>query len=368
MDQILDVIKSYKQYTDYSFLGNTLDIWILALVVFIAMMLVRKIVARLLLTLLDKIDESYELIHTFKESIKDPLQVALGILAYYVATLMLTSNAELELILTRLTRTAIFFIAIWTFIRMLNLYSKLVAKRLDAKGNDLGEAIVKMTSTVVKVLLLLLGLIITVDTWGFNGMAILGAFSVLSIGISLSSQDTVKHFWGSIVLFTDKPFNIGDWITVGNVDGTVEDIGIRSTQIRTFEKALISVPNGNLADSNILNWSKRPKRRIKMMLGISYSTSVDGMQNILDDIRTYLKSNEEIHQEQILVYFSEFGDSSLNIMVYCFTKDPNWEAWLRGRETVYLELMRIVERNGSSIAFPSQSLYIESMPQDIDPK
>lgn len=368
MDKFLEIIKSYKQYVDYSFLGNTLDVWILAFFVFVAMMLIRKRVASILVTLLDKIDSSNEVIHTFKESIKDPLRVVLGILAYYAATFILTSNAELELILDRLTRTAIFFILIWTLIRLVNLYSKLFANRLDKKGNDLGEAIVQMTATVLKVLLLLLGVVLTVDTWGFNGMAILGAFSVLSIGISLSSQDTVKHFWGSIVLFADKPFDIGDWITVGDVDGIVEDIGIRSTQIRTFEKALISVPNGKLADSNILNWSRRPKRRIKMMLGISYSTSPETMQNILEDIRAYLKSNEDIHQEQILVYFSELANSSLNIMVYCFTKNPSWEPWLQARELVYLELMRIVKRNGSSIAFPSQSVYLESMPKDINTK
>ncbi len=365
MDKVTQLIKNYKHFLDYSFLGNTLDIWIMALVAFTLMMILRRKIAHVLLTLLDKIDESNEVIHTFKEVIKGPLQLALAILAYYIATLILTSNIELEGILTKLTRTAIIFISIWIIIRIVGLYSILLRKKLDSSGNELGEAIVKMVVTITKILLLLLGVVVVVDTWGFNGMAILASFSVLSIGISLSSQDTVKHFWGSIVLFADKPFDIGDWITVGNVDGTVEEIGIRSTQVRTFEKALITVPNGKLADSNILNWSKRPKRRIKMMLGVDYNTTPDKMQDILNDIRTYLKNNKDINQEQILVYFSDFGDSSLNILVYCFSKDPNWEPWLKAKEALYLELMRIVKRNGSTIAFPTQSLYIESLPNEM---
>ena len=351
-------------FLSFSIFNNSILKWIIALLVFTILLSTRKIFVKFVLqpikikvektdTVLD--DKLYKVL-------EHPLQLLIAIFAYYIAATIL-SNAELQEVFNNITRTAITLLVFWTIYRSADVYGDILEKKAEKHKEGIGAAITSLLIKIFKIVLIAIALMTVAQQWGFNAMAIFASFGILGAGIALSSQDTIKHFWGSIVLFGDRPFKIGDWITVGSVDGVVEEIGIRSTKIRTFEKSIIAVPNGTLATSNILNWSVRPKRRIKMTLGISYDTTTKQMQSILNDIREYLKNNDDIHPEQILVYFSEFAESSLNILVYCFTKNPSWEPWLKAREEVYLELMKIVENNGSTIAFPSQSVYIEKMPE-----
>jgi MscS family membrane protein len=188
----------------------------------------------------------------------------------------------------------------------------------------------------------------------------LASLGLVGMAIALAAKDTVANLFGSLVIFSDKPFKIGDWIKTSNAEGIVEAVGIRSTKIRTFAQALISVPNASLANNEILNWSKMGKRRIKMDLGLTYGTTTKQMNAILRDIRDMLQDDIQVHQETIHIYFTDFNDSSLGIFCYFFTKSTNWAEYMRVREEINLKIMRIVEKNDSSFAFPTQSIYIEN--------
>jgi len=142
------------------------------------------------------------------------------------------------------------------------------------------------------------------------------------------------------------------------VEGTIEDIGIRSTKVRTFAKALVTVPNESLANSAILNWSEMNKRRIKMNVGLSYDSSSEQITKIVSDIKEMLKNHQDIHQETIHIYFSEMADSSLNIFCYYFTKTTKWDKFMKVREDTYLKILKIVEDNKAEIAFPTQKIYL----------
>ena len=140
-------------------------------------------------------------------------------------------------------------------------------------------------------------------------------------------------------------------------------MGLRTTKVRTFEKSLITVPNQLLSTKPVENFSRRNVRRIKMTIGLTYSTSREQMVNILKDIREMLKSHPGIDNNQLqMVYFTDFGDSSLNIFIYCFTNTANWEKYLSIKEDINLKIMEIVEKHGAEFAFPSRSIYIEKMP------
>jgi MscS family membrane protein len=190
----------------------------------------------------------------------------------------------------------------------------------------------------------------------------LASLGLVGMAFALAAKDTTSNFFGSIVLFADKPFRIGDWIQTPEVEGTIEEIGVRSTRVRTFAQALVAVPNGQLADSAILNWSEMGKRRIKMTLGVPYSTTSTQLRQILKEIRELLKNDADVDKKTIFVYFTEFQDSALGIFCYFFTKTTDWGHYMEVRERLNLDIMEIVEKNGSSFAFPSQSLYIESIP------
>jgi MscS family membrane protein len=158
-------------------------------------------------------------------------------------------------------------------------------------------------------------------------------------------------------------FKQGDWIMTPDVEGVVEEIGTRATKIRTFSKAIVTVPNATLVNSAVTNWSKMTNRRIKMRLGLEYRTRRDQVTRIMQRIKDYLQNHPDIETKVVtFVYLDEFNESSIDILLYYFTKTTNWEEWLRIREENMLEFMKIIEDEGAAFAFPSQQLYVEKLP------
>lgn len=355
----------------FTILDNSVFQWLIAFTVILVFLFIRKRLARATVKPLDVIETKSqsvagEYVGKVKSVLERPLELAISLLGIYIASTFLAESQALEETLTHLYRSVLILLATWVIYRAVNIFKDVIIAHVEKLELDLGKPIVNMVATVIKVITIIMGVLAAVQEWGFNTTQIIALGSVLALGISVSSQDTIKNFWGSMVLFFDKPFKIGDWITVGDVDGDVEHIGLRSSTIRTFAKTTITVPNEKLANSNILNWSRMPVRRIKMFLGVDYNTTPDRMEAILKDIREYLNNHPEVSvPHKVRVYFSEFADSSLNIMCYYFTKTTNWDKWMEIREEHYLEFMRIVERHGSSIAFPTQSVYIESVPREL---
>ena len=178
--------------------------------------------------------------------------------------------------------------------------------------------------------------------------------------MALAAQETLGNFFGSVSLVADRPFKVGDWIQVGDkVDGDVEAIGMRSTKVRTWSKSLMSIPNKVLANEMIENWSRMPKRRVKQYIGVTYSTPADTMHDLVEDIKQLLRDDEGVQQDFILVNFTDFGDSSLQILVYYFTTTTAWLKHMDIRQRINIKIMKAVEVRGASMAFPTRSLHFE---------
>ena len=190
-----------------------------------------------------------------------------------------------------------------------------------------------------------------------------GILATLGLGtaaVALAAQDSIKNAFGTLMIVIDRPFQVGDWIQVGDkVDGNVESIGLRSTKVRTWPKTIISIPNGVLANEYINNWSRMPKRRVKQIVGISYDATAKDMEELVEEIRRILRNDSGVHQEFILVNFTDFGESSLDILVYYFTSTIAWLDYMDIRQRVNQQIMEAVNRRGLSIAFPARSLYLE---------
>jgi len=215
---------------------------------------------------------------------------------------------------------------------------------------------------VIRGLILFIGLGAILQLWGVNVAGLLAGLGIGGLALALAAKDTAANLFGSIALLLDKSIKIGEWIKIDGVEGIVEDIGMRTTKIRTFKKSLITLPNQLIANTHIENFSRRDVRRIKMVIGLTYSTTSSQIKNILFEIKEMLKSHEGISQKNIiLVNFIEFNDSSLDILVYAFTNTPRWRKYMDIKEDVSLKIMQIVEKNGASFAFPSRSLYFENI-------
>ena len=198
-----------------------------------------------------------------------------------------------------------------------------------------------------------------VQLLGYSVSSLLAGLGIGGLAVALALQDTLSNFFGSIFIFLDRPFSVGDWIKIGDVEGTVEQVGFRSTRIRTWPATLVSIPNKTMASGTIDNRSKMPKRRVHQTVGVTYETTADQMEQAVRAIRDIITNDDGVDKEFIVVRFTDFGDSSLKIMLYYFTKAVAFADHLAIKERINLAVMRALRGMGLSIAFPTHTVYFE---------
>lgn len=237
------------------------------------------------------------------------------------------------------------------------------SKRLFAMtGITIEERLLPFLRVAVRLLLICAGVVIVLQEWGYDVSGLVAGIGLGGLAFSLAAQDTVANLFGFIAIVGDRPFNVGDYIKTTDVEGSVEHVGLRSTRVRQLDQALVMVPNNKLANSAILNWSRLVKRRIDYVLRIRYGTSSQQMSELLGQIREYLKSQETVEADSVIVNFINFGDSALEVLVRAYVTIADWDQFTLEKERINLEVMDIVRSAGVDIAFPSQSLYIENLP------
>ena len=209
------------------------------------------------------------------------------------------------------------------------------------------------------------GVLITLQNIGFNVMSVVAGLGLGGLAFALAAKDTAANLFGSIMIFSDRPFRVGDWVSFGGQEGIVEDIGLRSTRIRSFTNSLITIPNATVANESIDNLGLRHYRRLKIELGVTYSTSRKQIEEFVAGIKEIFSKHPDTKKDDFHVAFNSFGDSSLNILLYLFLKVPNFGEELRVREELFLEIMKLAESLDISFAFPSRSIYIETENEKI---
>ena len=186
------------------------------------------------------------------------------------------------------------------------------------------------------------------------------------LAFALAAQDTVANLFGALNIFLDKPFQIGDWVKVGDVEGTIEEVGFRSFRVRTFYNSVVTVPNSTITNTNVDNLGVRHRRRCKLTLGLTYDTPPDTLQAFVEGVRAILAAHPNV-EKTYDVHFYAFGASSLDILLNYHIIAESWTEELETRSANFLEFLRLAEALGVSFAFPSTSLYVESTPKEPMP-
>ena len=246
----------------------------------------------------------------------------------------------------------------WTGFRMLDAVSILLKEFTDRTESRLDDQIVPLLRKAAKTFLAILAFILVAQNLGYSVSGLIAGLGIGGLALAMAAKDTLANLFGSLMILIDRPFHHGDWITFPGGDGVVEEIGLRSTRIRTFAKTVVSVPNQALANATVENHSLMPKRRIKFTLGVTYDSTVDQVRNLVRNIEEYLRNNPDIDQEFMLVKFTEFNASSLDLFIYCFTASTDWTKHLSVKQDVNLRIMEMVEEMGMSIAFPTQTIHL----------
>lgn len=236
-------------------------------------------------------------------------------------------------------------------------------QRLALKTEStLDDQLVPLVRRALKIFVVLIGGLFILDNLNIPILPLLTGLSIGGLAFALAAQDTIKNLFGSLMIFIDKPFQIGDWITSGDIDGSVEEVGFRSTRVRTFRNSLVYVPNGKLADSTIDNHGLRVYRRYFTKIAITYDTPPALIETFVQGLKEIVKSRPDTRKDFFEIHFNEFSTSSLDIMFYIFFQVPTWSDELRGRHEVNLEIVKLAEHLGINFAYPTQTLHIENMP------
>jgi len=336
-------------------LGNLIG----AILVLFLFLLLRRFFTYIVMGTLQRLAKHTETYYDDKivSALKGPVSFAFIVIGLHLFfTLIFWETPIIKNILNTLIVFDIFWAIISIAEALRGLFHQTTARFHSDLSREMGDFILK----IVKILIGGLGLAAMLQVWGINVTALIASLGLGGLAFALAAKDTASNLFGSFALLADKSIRIGEWVKVNGVEGTVEDIGMRTTKIRSFGKSLITVPNQIVANNPIENFSRRGVRRIKMRIGLTYATNSQQITTIVEEIKYMLHTHEHIAQkETLLVNFESFGDSALNIFIYTFTSTANWAKYLNIREDIHLKIMKIVEDNGSSFAFPSQSIYIE---------
>jgi len=213
-----------------------------------------------------------------------------------------------------------------------------------------------------------LGSVAVLETWGIKIGPVIAGLGLFGVAVALGAQDLFKNLISGIMIILERRFELNDIIEVpGHAMGTVEHIGFRSTLIRQFDSTPISIPNYVFSDTSIVNFSDRKYRRIQWTIGLTYETSIKQLKDICHSINSSISSNSDFivnDNYQLFVRVEKFNDSSIDIFISSFTNTNEWEKYLKIREELAFLIKDIVEKNNSSFAFPSQSIYIEKDSQN----
>ena len=363
INSLLHPIYEKIPFLQTSFLGTTVGNLILAVIVLLFFFFLRKIFVFTIATFLQSLAKRTKNYYDDRiiSALKGPVGLAFVLVGLHIALALVTRD---NIIIKNILNTLLIFNIFWAIIALSEALKGVLSSTMSKFNRDLSAEISNFILAIIKILIGALGLGAMLQVWGVNVTALVASLGLGGLAFALAAKDAASNLFGSFSLLADRSIRIGEWISVNGNEGIVEDIGMRTTKIRAFDKSLIVVPNQLVANSPVYNFSRRGVRRININVGLTYSTTKDQVITIVNEIRTMLETHEDISQDDtLLVNFESFGESSLNIFIYVYTATANWKRHLEIREDVHIKIMKIVEENGASFAFPSTSLYVEKMPK-----
>jgi len=336
---------------------------LLALFIFLLFLTIRNLFTRYVLGAISRAVKKSPTENEVLDSLYAPLRFIPVVMGVFFATSVLRVEDGTALFLYNFNRSMVAFTIFWAFFCLASPLGKL----LNNTGAALTEAMVEWIIKIAKIAFVVLGGATILELWGIAVGPIIAGLGLFGIALALGAQDLFKNLIAGFFVLGERRFHVGDWISVeGVVEGTVLQIGFRTTTVRRFDRAPVYVPNASLANNATTNFSRMSHRRIRWMLGVEYSTTLEQLKEIRESLEKYILESDEFanpEEAATFVRIDSFNDSSIDILVYCFTNTIVWGEWLEIKERLAYKIKEIVEGAGTGFAFPSRSLYIET-PED----
>lgn len=280
------------------------------------------------------------------EALVTPMTYVVIAVGVMVSAQILSVDVSVSVFVQRLSRSLIIFAIFLMIYNLVDIFAPSSNRLFSITGLTIEGRLLPFVRTAVKLVVMAVALVIIVQEWGYDVSGLIAGLGLFGLAFSLAAKDTAENLFGFTAIVGDSPFVIGDYIKSGDIEGTVEMVGIRSTRIRQRDQALVTVPNSRLAQSAILNWSRLSRRWVDFTLVIKRGATRSQMMALLENLRAMLKERAYVEKDTVLVRFINFGPAGFEVMVRCYIRLPNWSAFSEEREAINLEIMRIVEEAG----------------------
>ena len=302
--------------------------------------------------------------NTVVEVIEGPLKFLPVVLGFFIATSYINLSIEVQNFIDLLNRTLITVFIFWLLHQLVIPFSFIIRNFED----KISKPLVNWTLKGLEIIIIVLGIVAVLELWGIKVGPVIAGLGLFGVAVALGAQDLFKNLISGIMILMEKRFTIGDVILVSNeVEGVVEQIGFRSTLVRRFDSTPVMIPNYKFAEQSVTNYSRRHHRRIRWLIGLEYKTSINQLKKIRDAITQLIKDKNDFAKNEnsgFFVRIDSFSDSSIDMLVQAFTVTNDWSEFLKVKEQLAVSIIEIVEANNAGFAFPSQSLYVESYPNE----
>ena len=343
---------------EYELWGNTLESWGISILIIVGAVVVVKLISlfsrKVLKPLITRTPNHLD--NVIYYSLESPIKFAVMLLGIWIAIHRLVYPDNFVKTIDNAYRILIVLDITWVFARLIGGLLEIYLRKDSTGQTHKMMPIIKRTALV---LVWIIGIVMALSNIGVNISALLGTLGIGGIAFALAAQDTVKNIFGAFTIFTDKPFNIGDTIRVDSFEGTVIDVGARSTKIMDYDKRIITFPNYKITDANIINISSEPKRRVVLNLGLTYDTTPEKMKEALDILKAIPERVENVssNPSDTTAVFTNYADSALVIMyIYFIEKQGDI---LGVTSNMNMEILSSFNKAGLEFAFPTQTVYIQ---------
>tara|TARA_B100000315_G_scaffold151214_1_gene140031 strand:+ start:37 stop:1176 length:1140 start_codon:yes stop_codon:yes gene_type:complete len=369
MNSINDFTNLFVDVWSSGIFGINVSEIIIGFIIFLLFYILRSFFARFL------IGRIYKIVKKTKTEIDDlvirviegPLKFLPVVVGFFIATSYIDFNNDLIGFIEKANRTLITVFIFWLLHQLIVPFSFLI-KNFEEK---LTTALVDWTLKGLKVIVIILAIVAILELWGIKVGPVIAGLGLFGVAVALGAQDLFKNLISGIMILMERRFMIGDVIHVsGEAEGTVEQIGFRSTLIRQFDSNIVTVPNFKFAEQSFTNYSRRVHRRIKWIIGLEYRTTIEQLKNIRNNVKNYIDNNDlfandgSSYYKSSFVRIENFSDSSIDMLVECFVNAPEWVKFIETKEKLVIQIKEIVENEKAGFAFPSQSIYVESLPEE----
>lgn len=290
------------------------------------------------------------------EVLKAPMLFALTLVGFWIGIKRLSMPANVMEMMADAYKFLLVISATWFVSRAVSTFINVVLKeKVNDESSRMDEHALSLIKKVSSFVIWSIGVITALNNAGVDVGALIAGLGIGGVAIALAAQDTAKNIFAGMMILFDRPFKIGELITIDGTTGYVEDMGIRSTKLRTYSGQLVVIPNYKTADSNLTNITREPSRRIELNVGLTYSTTPEQMRQAMDILRNLPSSVTGI-EEKVKVYFTSFGDFSLNITCWYYIKKDS--DLFETQSAVNLHVLDEFNAHGLDFAFPTQTLYV----------